>query len=311
LSSASVNAGKEMAAGFTAGAKIVGSEAIVTGPAINDPPQQSQMFKQVTGSAKGGISIQASNAEMIAGQLAEAGKQGVPLVAVDIKPAPTSGVKTLVTGNGRALGRQLADELVKKFPPNAAGTVVLGMPRPGIGVFEERGAGIREALVKLPGVKVLGPFDTQVDAAANLGVWRRLVAATPDALAFVGTGSTDSVSLSALRAQVKGSWLAAAFDLDPKGLQGLKDGQLTALASPEHFLKGAVTGWLLAQHAKTGQPIPEGWIDTPGLLVTPANIDEIVKRQTSEATKLAWFQPQLDKITGNLPAYTKPLDQAR
>jgi ribose transport system substrate-binding protein len=68
---------------------------------------------------------------------------------------------------------------------------------------------------------------------------------------------------------------------------------------------------LLAQHAKTGTAIPEGWIDTPGLLITPANIDEIIKRQESDAAKFAWFRPELEKITGNLPANTKPLDQAR
>jgi len=75
---------------FTAGARTVGGEAIIMGPPISDPPKQSQMLKEVTESARDGVSIQASNAEMIAGQLAAAGKQGVPLVAVDIKTAPTS-----------------------------------------------------------------------------------------------------------------------------------------------------------------------------------------------------------------------------
>ena len=75
------------------------------GPPISDPPKQSQMLKEVTESARDCVSIQASNAEILAGQLAAAGKQGVPLVAVDIKTAHTSGVQTLVTGDGRDLGR--------------------------------------------------------------------------------------------------------------------------------------------------------------------------------------------------------------
>ena len=57
--------------------------------------------------------------------------------------------------------------------------------------------------------------------------------------------------------------------------------------------------------------MPEGWIYTPGLLVTSTNVDEIIARQASDESKLAWFKPQIDKIVSDLNAHTRPLDQAR
>jgi ABC-type sugar transport system substrate-binding protein len=89
LSSTQTNNAKQLGAGFAADAKLAGVEAVVDGPPINDPPRQAQMFKDLLGNAKGGIAIQASNPELIAGDLAKAVGDGTRLMAVDTKPAVT------------------------------------------------------------------------------------------------------------------------------------------------------------------------------------------------------------------------------
>jgi ribose transport system substrate-binding protein len=312
LSSAQVSAGKELGAGFTTGAEVGGADAVVTGPPIADPPKQAEMFKEMTNSAKGGVAIQASNPELIAGELAAAAKGGFPVIAVDIKPAATSGLKTYVSNDNHLLGTMIADELIKRLPAGSTGSVLVGSTRPGLPVMEQRVQGIRsEFAKKLPGVKVAGPFDTQTDAAANLAIWKRLAASTPGALALIGVGSTDGGNLAAVHAETKGAWLAAGFDLDAKALTGLKDGHLVAIASPEHYLTGAVAGWLQARHARDKSAMPEGWIQVPSLVITSTNMAEIIARQQSDADKAAWFKARLDKITKDVAAYTKPLDQAR
>jgi ribose transport system substrate-binding protein len=311
LSSAKLSVGKELGAGFVAGAQAAGADAMVTGPPLADPPRQAEMFKDMTSRAPGGVAVQASDPELIAGQLAAAAKDGVPIVAVDIKPAATSGLKTHIGNNNRLLGMLIADEVVKRLPPGSTGTVLVGSTRPGLTVMEERVRGIRDGFAaKLPGVKVAGPFDTQSDATANLTSWKRLTAATPGALAFIGTGTADSASLVAVHAGAKGAWLCAGFDLDARALTGLRDGHLVAIASPEHFLAGAVAGSLQAQHAQDGSALPEGWIQTPGLMITSTNVSEIIARQESDASKAVWFKAQLGKILGDIAAYTKPLDEA-
>jgi ribose transport system substrate-binding protein len=312
LSSAKVSAGKELGAGFLNGARAAGGEAVVTGAPLADPPEQAKIFKEMTSSAKGGVAIQATDPELIAGELAAAGQGGLPIIAVDIKPAVTSGLKTYVGNDNYLLGMRMADELVSRLPAGSTGTVLVGSTRPGLTVMEHRAKGIRAGFAaKLPGVKVTGPFDTQTDPAANLAAWRRLAAAAPRALAFIGTGSTDGGSLATVHAERKGAWLCAGFDLDAKGLNGLRDGHLVAIASPEHYLTGSLAGWLQARHAQNHSPLPDGWVETPSLMITSANVSEIIARQQSEAEKSAWFKTKLDKITSDIPAYTKPLDQAR
>lgn len=311
LSSSQLSAGKELGAGFMNAAGLVGAEAAVSGPPQADPPKQVEIFKEMMGSAKGGVAIQATDAELIARELAAAVQGGFPVIAVDIRPAATSGVTTFVGNDNHQLGERLADELIGRLPAGSTGTVLVGSTRPGLAVMEQRLQGIRDRLgAKLPGVKVSGPFDTQTDPTANLASWKRLAAASPGALALIGTGSTDGPSIAMVHAERKAGWLGAGFDLHPKTLAGLQSGDLVAVASPEHYLAGAVAGWLQARHAKDGTPLPQGWVQTPSLVITKKNLPEIIKRQQSDGEKAAWFKPHIDEVTAGLPTYTKPLNSA-
>jgi ribose transport system substrate-binding protein len=156
---------------------------------------------------------------------------------------------------------------------------------------------------------VVGPFDTKREVASNLAAWKLLVKANPDALAFLGTGDADSWHLAEIRRSTHGKWLAGGFDLDPRSLQAVKDGDLL-LVSPEHFLKGAIAGRLQAEHARTGKALPKGWIYTPGLAVTPANVDKIIARQASPEAKRAWFAPLVQQILDHRSAYLRPIGDA-
>jgi ribose transport system substrate-binding protein len=161
---------------------------------------------------------------------------------------------------------------------------------------------------KLPGVTAVGPFDTGRGDAASGAAWTTLVNANPTALAFMGTGSEDGFSLASIRKSTKGSWLAAAFDIDPKSLEAVKAGDLL-LMSPEHFVKGAVAGRLQAKAAKDGKPLPEGWFYTPGLVVNQSNVDAVIARQASLEAREQFFKPQIEKILSD-PSYLRPLSQA-
>ncbi|WP_203781703.1 substrate-binding domain-containing protein [Paractinoplanes rishiriensis] len=311
LSSSQLSAGKELGAGFTYTAGLLGAEAVVSGPPQADPPKQVEIFKQMMNSAKGGVAIQASDTELIARDLAAAVQGGFPVIAVDIRPAATSGVKTFVGNDNHQLGERLADELIGRLPAGSTGMVVVGSTRPGLPVMEQRLQGIRDRFAaKLPGVKVAGPFDTQTDPAANQAAWKRLAAATPGALALIGTGSTDGPSIAAVHTETKAKWLGAGFDLNPKTVTALQDGELVAIASPEHYLSGAMAGWLQVRHAQDGIALPQGWVQTPSLVITTKNLPEIIKRQQSDNEKAAWFKPRIDELTADLAKHTKPLSPA-
>lgn len=304
---------QEMTSGFHEGVgRIGGVSATVTGPPGQDGHKEVELFRDLTLAANGGIAVATSEPALMAPSIGEALSRHVAVIGVDMRLTASSGVELHIGNDNYELGEKLADELMRRLPADASGTVVLGNTVPGLAGFDDRADGIRGRFAeKLPGVVVLGPFDTQRDDAANLDAWRRLVAANPDALAFVGTGDCDGVSLAALRTEKSARWLVGGFGVDPRTLQAVRDGAMVATVSPEHYLKGAVAGWLLARHAKGGAALPRGWVETPGLTVTTANLDAILHRQESEKARRDFFQPQIDSFVEDPASWVRPLEQAR
>jgi ribose transport system substrate-binding protein len=300
-----------MADGFRAGAARVGGVTVdVTGPPIVDgakqlqmlhEAKQLQMLHEAERTAKDGISVFTLTPDVASPAMADAVEADIPMIAVDNPPMSTTGVKLFVGNDNYQLGRLLAREVVAKLPSGAGvdGKVVIGNNAPGVDVLDKRAKGMRDELKeKLPGVTVLGPFDTKQEIAANLAAWRTLVSANKDAIAFLGTGDADGFNLATIRRERKATWPAGAFDIDPKSLKAVKSGDLV-LVSPEHFLKGEVAGWLQAQHAKSGEPLPEGWVYIPGLAVNSANIDAVLARQASAESIAKAVAGQLDTIIGD------------
>ena len=308
IANTNLNPAQEMADGFKTGvATVPGVTSEVVGPDVIDGNKEASMFRDLTGTAKSGISFFTLAPELFASPLSDAAQKGIPLIAVD-NPPPVASPVTLFVGNDNVeLGRMLADQAIAHLPADATGTVVLGTSAPGVPVLDQRATGMKKELnAKLPKVTVVGPFDVKRDVNANLNSWRLLVRANPKALAFLGTGAADAWNLATVHRQTHGTWLGGAYDLDPRSLAGVKSGDLL-LISPEHFLKGAIAGQLQASHAKTGAPLPKGWIYTPGMAITPANVDAVIARQKSQAAKQAWFAPKLNAILTHLSDYVRPM----
>ncbi len=307
-----LNFAREMVDGFGSGvASVPGVTQEVLGPDIVDGPREVELFTDLTRRHPAGVSVFTLAPELFVDPLARAARDGLPLIAVDNPPLRGSGVDLFIGNDNYQLGQMLADQVIARLPADATGTVVLGVTSPGVMVLQRRAAGIRDRLrEKLPGVTALGPFDTKQEVAANRAAWATLVEANPDALAFLGTGDADGWNLADIRRGTGGRWLAGAFDLDPRSLAAVREGNLL-LVSPEHYLKGAVAGRLLAARARYGTALPQGWIYTPGLAVTAGNIAEITDRQRSAGAKRDWFASQLQHILAGGPTYLRPLTEAR
>jgi ribose transport system substrate-binding protein len=296
-----------MADGFRAGVSRVGGvTADVVGPEIVDGAQQLQMLQQAQKTATGGISVFTLTPDVLSPAMADAVEADIPVIAVDNPPMTTTGVKLFVGNDNYELGRSLAREVIAKLPAGATGKVVIGNNAPGVKVLDRRAKGMRDEFTgKLPGVEVLGPFDTKQEVAANLAAWKTLTTANKDAIAFLGTGDADGWNLAAIRRERKATWVAGAFDLDPKALEAVKAGELV-LVSPEHFLKGEVAGRLQATHARSGDPLPKGWLYIPGLAVNSRNIDAVRARQQSAESIAKAVSGQVDTILTD-PGYFRKM----
>lgn len=310
VANVNLNFSQEMIAGFQAGAAQVGGVTTqIVGPEIVDGPREVQQFGELIDQHSDGVSLFTLNPDLFGEALKRASTAGIPVIAVD-NPLPVgSGVSVFVGNDNVELGSLLADQVIDQMPVDARGTVVVGTSSPGAPVLDRRADGIRQRFAaRRPGVRVLGPFDSKQEVSANLAAWRTLVAARPDALAFLGTGDADGWNLAAIREETHGRWLAGAFDLDPRALAAVRAHDLV-LVSPEHFLKGALAGRLQAGAAIGRTDLPTGWVYVPGIAVTPTNVDAVIARQASAESRRAAVTPTVDHILADLAGDVRPLEE--
>jgi ABC-type sugar transport system substrate-binding protein len=293
---------QEMALGAQAAADADGNINLsLQAPTGIDGPKQVALFQAAARTATDGVAYMTVTPDLFVRPLNDATGAGVPVIAVDAGPPPGTNVKTFVANSNTKLGVLLGEAFVAQNP-KADGEVVLGNDIPSLQLLVQRLAGVQSVLKsKLPNAKVVGPLDVKSEPTENFNAWKSTVQAHPDAIAFIGVGGQDGVSLPLIAKQTGKKFLAGSADLPPEALQAVKDGQVFALSSPEHWMKGYIALHLLIKAKRTCTAVPEGWWDSGNLLVDKSNIDEIMGRQQSPATRTAWFKKEIDKQLGTPP----------
>ncbi|MEY4529697.1 MAG: hypothetical protein RLZZ156_418 [Deinococcota bacterium] len=300
------NAFQEMALGVKQAVKeSKGVNLVSTAPNGNNPSQVVQMFQSATQTSKDGIILQALVADLFVRPVKDATAAGIPVIAIDAPPPANAGVDLFVSNDNVEVGRTLAREIIKSIPANAKGEVVIGNTGIGVPPLEQRIVGMIEILKKeRPGVSIVGPLNTNGQTGSpseNYEVWNGIIKANPNALAFMAPSNADAASLATYQRQTGKKLLVGGCDLEPIALQGVKDGYIKALASPEHWLKGYIAMKLLINHKQKGTPIPKGFWNSGSLLITKTNIGSMILRQSSEASRAAWFKPVAAKQLANPP----------
>jgi ABC-type sugar transport system substrate-binding protein len=297
--------GAKAAADDSPGVKLTESA-----PANVDGPKQVQLFQAATRSSKDGVAWMTLTPELFIRPVQQAGQQGVPLVAVDVPPpAGTQDAAKLLIGNSNVeIGQDLAKALLSKIPKNAKGDVMIGTDTPGLPVLEQRNQGFIDTMKKeRPGLKYI-VFDAKQSPTDNYNTWSAQVKAHPDAIAYVGPGSQAAVSLSRIQRKPGAKkLLVGACDLDQVALEGVRDGYVEALISPEHWLKGYLAVKLMADASQSGKALPEGMWNSGALTVNKDNIDDIIARQKDPASRAAYFKDVVAKQLGAQDQYLGPM----
>ena len=297
------NFAQEMALGAKAAADATpGVKLTESAPAEVNGPKQVQLFQAATRSSKDGVAMMTLTPDLFLRPLLTASSQNVPLVAVDVPPpkGAEKAVKLLIGNSNEEIGADLAKAVLPKIPEGAKGQILMGTDTPGLPVLEQRNKGFQDVIKKeRPGVTFL-VFDAKQSPTDNFNTWSAQVKAHPDALAYVGPGSQAAVSLTRIQKRDKGKKLVVgACDLDPVALEGVRDGYVTALISPEHWLKGYLAIKLMADAKQNGKDLPEGVWNSGALTVTKDNIDEIITRQKDAASRTAYFKDKVQEQLDN------------
>jgi ABC-type sugar transport system substrate-binding protein len=292
------NFAQEMALGAKAAADATpGVKLTESAPAEVNGPKQVQLFQAAARSSKDGVAMMTLTPDLFIRPLQQAGSQNVPLIAVDVPPpkGTEKDVKLLIGNSNEEIGQDLAKALLPKIPKGAKGQILMGTDTPGLPVLEQRNKGFQDVIKQeRPGVTFL-VFDAKQSPTDNFTTWSAQVKAHPDALAYVGPGSQAAVSLSRIQRRGGKKLVVGACDLDPVALEGVRDGYVTALISPEHWLKGYLAIKLMATAKQDGKELPEGVWNSGALTVTSKNIDEIITRQKDAASRTEFFKPVVEK----------------
>lgn len=63
--------------------------------------------------------------------------------------------------------------------------------------------------------------------------------------------------------------------------------------------------------AQRGGTLPSGWFETPGQILTKANVDAVITRQKSPSAGYDYYKDQITQLLASVKANMKPLSQAR
>jgi ribose transport system substrate-binding protein len=301
------NFAQEMALGAKAAADDTpGTKPTESAPAEVNGPKQVQLFQAATRTSQDGVAMMTLTPDLFIRPLNTAAGKNVPLVAVDVPPphGAEDAVKLLIGNSNVEIGQDLAKALLPKIPEDAKGQILIGTDTPGLPVLEQRNQGFKEVIQKeRPGVTFL-VFDAKQSPTDNFTTWSAQVKAHPDALAYVGPGSQAAVSLSRIQRKPGAKkLLVGACDLDPVALQGVKDGYVEALISPEHWLKGYLAVKLMADAAQSGKPLQEGLWNSGALTVNK----DIITRQKDAASRAAYFKDEVQKQLDNQDQFLGPM----
>src|SRR4051794_17934342 len=289
-----------------AAADTPGVQLIESAPAAVDGPKEVQLFQAATRASKDGVAMMTLTPDLFLRPLQTAASQNVPLVAVDVPPpkGAESAVKLLIGNSNVEIGEDLAKELLPKIPKGKKGQILIGTDTPGLPVLEQRNQGFESVIKKeRPGVTFL-VFDAKQSPTDNYNTWSSQVKAHPDALAYVGPGSQAAVSLSRIQRKPGAKkLLVGACDLDQVAMEGVRDGYVEALISPEHWLNGYLAVKLMADAKQSGKALPEGMWNSGALTVNKDNIDEIIARQKDADSRAAYFKDEVAKQLGSPDQY--------
>lgn len=211
-------------------------------------------------------------------------------------------VQTFVGAADRTLAREATEQGIEgaKLPASTTGEAIIGQCIPQeAGVLAMRTEGVKEVLSKmLPKVKQV-VFTSGGSPQESLEAWSSELSAHSNPAFVIGVCTEDGGSLNKIMNEKGYEFPAAAMDVDPGTIAGIKDGNLLGTVTVNWWLEGYTSARMLTEAARGGE-IPEGWINTGQLAVTKSNIAELEERTNSPES---FYTSQIEELfASGMPA---------
>jgi ribose transport system substrate-binding protein len=268
--------------GCMAQAKKLGDvKCTYTGPVTQDAAAQVQTVEDLITRGVDGIAISVADEGAIQRVIARARQQGIPVITFD-SDAPKSARQVYVGTDNAALGKVLAQQLIKAHPTPGSYAIISGGP--AAGNLNQRVEGAREVLKAAGWTEVGGsPTFCNDDSALGMQQLNDLVTANPGLSAVVMVGGwalfTENAYTAFYTAHKEaidsGKLTIVSSDTLPAELDELSKGEVTALVGQQPYAMGAKAMDILLAltQGKTEAPIQYVGLD----VVTKDNVAQYMK----------------------------------
>jgi ribose transport system substrate-binding protein len=244
-------------------------EVIYRGPEKADELRQKEIVESFISQKVDGIAISVLNAEFLTPAIDKAMDAGIPVITWD-SDAPKSKRIAYYGIDDFKSGQIMADETAKLL--NGKGTVAI-LTSLGAYNLTRRLDGVKDALAKYPGIKIVDTFDIKEDSTRC----QELIAAGtnryPDLGAWIAVGGWAVFSANALDPVNPKKTKFISFDTVSSALSLLRAGKVQVLIGQKYFGWGSESIRLL-RDVKNGKRPANAILDSGVDVVSMTNVDQ-------------------------------------
>ncbi|HEV3142024.1 MAG TPA: sugar-binding protein [Vicinamibacterales bacterium] len=245
-------------------------EVIWRGPENADQLRQKEILESFITQHVDGIAISCLNGDFLTDTINRAVDAGIPVVTWDAD-APKSKRLAFYGVDDLAAGRILGDQAAALL--GGKGTVAI-ITSYGATNLERRLQGVRDALAKYPGIRIVETYDIKEDPVHCGEIIASGTNRYPDLGAWISVGGWPVFTRNALD-KVPARTKVISFDTIPPAPDLLKAGKVQVLLGQKYFGWGSESVRLLTE-IKSGKMLASPIIDSGVDVVTAANVDTYV-----------------------------------
>jgi len=239
-----------------------------------DPTEQAKMARQAVADGYNGIALNLIDTEAFDHVVADAISNGVPVMGFNIDDNSTPNAR-LASVNQRvhAAGRILAEHALGDIPAGAH--ILMTKHDNGVSALEDRLSGAQEVL-KTKNI-TWTTIVTGNDAKSGAETVAKALRENPDIRIILSSGQSDTEAAGrAIEAHFpkQGYW-SAGFDLSPKTLELIQDGQIRFVIDQQPYVQGFYPVVALTLNLRYG--IAPSDIDAGAGIVDRRNVKQVMQ----------------------------------
>lgn len=239
-------------------------------PQMPDVLKQKEVLESFIAQRVDGIAISCLNGDYLTETINKAVEAGIPVVTWD-SDAPKSKRLAFYGVNDFRAGEVMGEEVVKLL--GGKGQVAIQTAY-GADNHMQRLKGVKSALAKAPGIKIIEEYDNKDDYMVASQIVAAATPKYPDLAAWISTGGWLCYSTSILDPVDPAKTKVISFDTIPPAPQVMKQGKIQLMIGQKYFGWGAQPVQLLYNFVTKGEKPANPIVDSGVDVVTPQNLDE-------------------------------------